>query len=148
MIFKFKLVENLIRLEETHFIKNQSFLNHFNKHVAKDYSTYFLEMEDELFEPTTPEQYDEYAHILSQEPVSTSDVDSDADVVGFVGTDNRIIKYRKSLSELVVYKAEKNDAVTISYYKLKTSPEHSRYRKIKNKYYLREIDPLDDFYNI
>jgi hypothetical protein len=47
-----------------------------------------------------------------------------------------------------VYKAEKDDTVTISYYKLKTTPDHSRYNKIKNKYYQREIDPLDDFYNI
>ena len=148
MIFRFKLTENLRPLSETHFIRNQNFFDHFNKHVAKNYKEYFLEVEDELFEPMSPDEYDEYAHELSQEPVYTSDIDSQHDVVGFVSKDSRIIKYRKSLSEIVVYKAEKDDAVTISYYKLRTTPNHSRYNKIKNKYYLREIDPLDDFYNI
>lgn len=148
MIFKFKLVENLMPLDETHFIRNQTFLDHFDKHVAKNYREYFLEVEDELFEPMSPDEYDEYAHKLSQEPVYTSNVDSSYDVIGFVSKDGRIIKYRKSLSEIVVYKAEKDDVVTISYYKLRTTPNHQRYKKIKNKYYLREIDPLDDFYNI
>ena len=134
MIFKFKLVENLIPLSETHFIRNQTFLDHFDKHVAKNYKEYFLEVEDELFEPMSPDEYDEYAHELSQEPVYTSDVDSSYDVVGFASKDGRLIKYRKSLSELVVYKAEKDDAVTISYYKLRTTPDHSRYNKIKNRF--------------
>ena len=143
----FELVEVLQCLKEAHFIRDNNFINHYEKHVSKDYSQYFLEFEDELFEPMTPDQYDEYAHILSQEPVYTSNVDSDYDVVGFVDSRGRILKYRKSLSELVVYVADKNDAATISYYKLKTTPNHDRYRRLINRYYKREIEPLDDYYN-
>jgi hypothetical protein len=33
--------------------------------VAKNYREYFLEVEDELFEPMSPDEYDEYAHELS-----------------------------------------------------------------------------------
>ena len=143
----FELVEVFNKLNETHFIRDDNFINHYDKHVSKDYNQYFLELEDELFEPMTQDEYDEYAHKLSQAPVFTSNVDSDYDVVGFVDDRGRILKYRKSLSELVVYVAEKDDAATISYYKLKTTPNHNRYRRLLNRYYKREIEPLDDYYN-
>ena len=58
MLFKFKLVENFSTqktLQETHFKKGDSFYRHFDKHVAKNYTEYFLEKEDELFEPMSPE---------------------------------------------------------------------------------------------
>ena len=116
---KFKVVEDFsdTPLYETHFQKNDAFYVHFDKHVAKNYSQYFREKEDELFEPMSPKQYDGYAHKLTQEPIYTSNVDSDDDVVGFVSSNDRIIKYRKSLSEVVVYVAKENDKATISYYK-------------------------------
>lgn len=150
MRFRFKLVENFSdnnRLNETHFVKNKSFYDHFDKHVAKNYSEYFLETEDELFEPMSPDQYDQYAHELSQEPIYTSDVDSGHDVVGFISSDGRIIKYRKSLSEIVVYVAKENDRTTISYYKLKTDDNHTRYRRLLSRWFIREYDPIDDYYN-
>lgn len=149
MKFKFKIIENLSKsiISETHFVRGVQFLNHFNKHVAKNYSEYFLETADELFEPMSPDEYDQYAHRLSQQPVYTSDVDSAFNVVGFVGKNNRLIKYNKLLSELVVYVADKDDAVTISYYKLKTTSDHSRYRRLLTNQYVRELEPLDDFYN-
>ena len=55
-------------------MKDSNFINHYEKHVAKSFPEYFAEERDELFEPMTPEEYDEYAHILSQEPVYTSSV--------------------------------------------------------------------------
>ena len=136
-------LKELDRLEETRFSKGNRD-RHYNIHVAKNYYDYFTDMSDELLDPMSPEEYDDYADELSKMPVRTSDINSPDNIVGYVTTDDRIVKYNKKTNELVVYKATKDDAATISFYK--TAGPGSYLRKIKRDYG-REIVPEDDYYN-
>lgn len=136
------------RLDETHFDKNSNFYRHYNDHVAKDYNEYFTETSDELFEPMTSDEYDNYADTLSKEVVNTSDYRASDDVVGFMSKSGRIIKYRKSLDEIVIYVCKEGNSKTITYYKAKSYPKHHRYRELLSRDYLRELTPEDDKYNI
>ena len=43
--------------------------------------------------------------------------------------------------------AKENDKTTISYYKLKTDNNHTRYRRLLSRWFVREYDPIDDYYN-
>ena len=138
-----EMMQELNRLDETHFSRN-NLERHYDQHVATDYYDYFMDETDELFDPISPEEYDMDADSLSKEPVKTSAVNSSDDVIGYVTIGGRIVKYRKSTGELVVYKATKDDAATISYYK--ASSPNSYLRKIKRDYG-REIFPEDDYYN-
>ena len=136
------------RLDETHFDRNSTFYRHYSEHVAKNYSEFFRETDDELFEPMTEDQYDQFADELTKEPVTTSDYRTSDNVVGFMSKSGRIIKYRKSLDEIVVYVCNKNDAKTVTYYKAKSHPKHHRYRELLSRDYLIELTPEDDKYNI
>ena len=134
-------------LFETHFTeRNGYFYDHYRRHVAADYNQYFRETEDSLFEPMTEDEYDEYAHQLSQQPVYSSDYDDAHNVIGFVTTDNRIVKFGKQLSEVVVYRADRWNPHTITYYKVAHARQRERYNSLMRDYF-REILPEDDYYN-
>lgn len=136
-------------LVETHFQdRSDHFYNHYREHVANNYDEYFRETTDEIFEPMTEDEYDNYAHELSQQPVYSSDYNDNHDVIGFVTTDGRILKFRKSLSDIVIYRADRWRQYTITYYKVNNNNQRNRYERLKNRDYLREIVPEDDYYNI
>lgn len=132
----------LDKLEETHF-ESPNLEIHHKQHVAKDLKTYLTDETDELFDPISKEEYDANADKLSKQPVYTSDLSSADDVVGFVTTKGRIVKYKKSTKEMVAYIAEKDNNATISYYRA----EPASYMRKKRNLYAREIKPDDDFYN-
>lgn len=132
------------RIDETRFSERNLNIHH-DRHTSKTWSQYFRDVDDELLEPMSKKEYDDSADELSKQPVYSSDLNSKYDVVGFVGTRGRIIKYRKSTNELVVYVADLNDAATITYYK---TGNNYRYKRLRDKEYLREIKPEDDYYNI
>lgn len=137
-----EVLRALDKLEETHF-EGPNLKRHHDAHVAKDFKTYFADETDELFDPISEEEYDIGADNLSKQPVYTSNLDSTDDVIGFVTTTGRIVKYRKSTKELVVYVAERDNNATISYYRA----EPASYMRKKRNLYGREIQPEDDFYN-
>lgn len=137
-------LEELNKLEETKFQNKMQGMNHHYKHTAMNWEEYVNDEGDELLEPMSYEEYDSYADELSKIPVNTSNINSKDDVVGFVTTDDRIIKARKSLRDIVVYKCRLNDQTTLSYYQAKDVKD--RYKRLL-KYYKREITPEDDFYN-
>lgn len=138
------------RLEETRF--RPSMINrHYNKHVAKDMHQYLFDDTDELFDPISEKEYDDEGDKLSKLPAYTSDYSSKDDVIGFVGLNNygeeNIYKFRKSQQDLIIYKADKDSAYTITYFKT-AGTGRAKYERLKRKHYLREIQPDDDFYNI
>ena len=141
--------EELNKLEETTF-RPSLIGKHYNKHVAKDLKQYLLDETDELFDPISEEEYDYDGDTLSKMTVNTSEYDSEDDVIGFVGLNNfneeNVYKFRKSESDLVIYRADKDAAYTITYFKA-SGDGRSRYERLKNKHYLRELNPEDDFYN-
>ena len=141
--------DELDKLEETTF-KPSSLNDHYNKHVAKDLKQYLLDETDELFDPISIEEYNNEGDKLSKIPVNTSEYNSDDDVIGFVGlgTHNKklIYKFRKSQGDLIIYKADKDAAYTLTYFKA-ASNGRVRYERLKRKHYLREITPEDDYYN-
>lgn len=47
----------------------------------------------------------------------------------------------------MIYVAKEDDRTTISYYKLKSDDNHTRYRRLLSKWFVREYDPIDDYYN-
>lgn len=134
-------------LDETKFIRNDKFYNHYKKHTANDFKEYFFETSDELLEPMSEDEYDDNADLLSKEPVYSSDINDSHDVVGFMTKSGAIIKYRKSMSEIVIYKAKEDWAHTLTYYKIKSYPPHHRYKELLSRDYGRELTPEDDKYN-
>lgn len=90
-------------LNETRFKRIVSFVQHYMKHVANSWSEYFFETNDEHFEPMSQDEYDDAADKLSKRRVRTSNVDSPDMCVGFVASNGRIVKYGKSLDEIVIY---------------------------------------------
>lgn len=135
-------------LNETHFSK-RNLDKHYNErhHVAKDWKEFYSEMADEILPPMTPEEYDERADEISKEVVKTSNANSDDTYIGFMGKNNRIVKYDTNTGELVVYVSESpSNSETITYYKSSTFNNHKRYRKLM-KDYVRELTPEDDKYN-
>ena len=150
MISIFEIFSKLNELDETYFDKSKLAAHH-AKHVAPTIRDYLFDLSDESLDPMTQEEYDERGNKLSQEPVYSSDYDSDEDVIGFYGVDDlgreSVYKFRKSTSELVIYYANYKSAKTVSYYKVQTSTQKQRYNKLKAKYYIRDILPEDDYYN-
>lgn len=135
-------------LNETRFLRDDRFVRHFEKHTAKSWSEYFFETKDELFEPMTQDEYDDFADELSKRCVFTSNVYTDDQYVGFVMDDGKILKYGKLLDEIVIYDAKTpNTTRTVTYYKLNHSRARKRYLAIKNKHYHREITSADDCNN-
>ena len=142
-MMKFKL------LDETHFARNDKFQQHYDNHVAKNYHDYFTEMEDELIEPMSIEEYDTNGDILSKAVVSSSDFNTNNRYVGFVMEDGRVLKCDKTLSEIVIYKSTSlTNSNTITYYKVASHRLKNRYEKLKSKHYSREITPEDDKFNL
>lgn len=140
---KFKL------LHETRFAKTNTFKHHYDRHVAKDYNQYFSELENELIEPMSMDEYDDNGDILSKVTVKTSDFNTDDRYVGFVMDNGRILKCDKELSEIVIYKsASPKDNNTITYYKVDSFRLDDRYQRLKRKHYFRDIIADDDKYNI
>ena len=133
-------------LSET-FLKGKNLDNHYEKHVAKSWVDYIDDETDELFDPTSKEEYNTLGDALTKQKVRTSDTNSPDRFVGYVTKDGKIVKYDKETNELVVYVAKYGDQATISYYKTKSGPEHKSYNKKKERDYGREIEPVDDYYN-
>lgn len=140
----------LTRVSETYF-RPTSLQHHYDKHVSKDIYQYLVDETDELFDPISKDEYNNEGDRLSKTPVYTSDYNSDYDVIGFVGLNNfgeeNIYKFRKSQRDLVIYKADKDAAYTITYFKAEGDGKQ-RYERLKRKHYLREITPKDDYYNV
>lgn len=107
-------------LDEAKFTKN-GLAKHYAKHVDHEDAP-----DDEKFENMEPYQYENRAEELSNAKAGKSD--SDDDIVGFIATDGRINKYRRSTQELVVYST---DGTIISFYK---ANEGSYRRKVKRKF--------------
>lgn len=140
---------NKTRLDETRFERNDSFYDHYDRHVAKNWPEYFMEQEDELFEPMSEDDYDDAADFLSKQKVTTSRANGPERFVGFVTKDGRILKYGKELDEIVVYVAKSpSNAKTITYYKMSHGRANRRYQKLLSRDYAREITPEDDKYNV
>lgn len=142
-----KVKSQQTKLTETRFDRNRAFDDHFDKHVAKDWRTYFLERQYELLPPMEKSQYDEAADLLTKQQVITSDIESNNRYVGFVTESGRILKYDKTTYELVLYVCNSTEACTITYYHC-GGINHARYKRIFNREYAREITPEDDMYNI
>ena len=136
-------------LDETHFIRNDKFKDHYDNHVAKDYYQYLTDTSEESLEPMSMDDYDNNGDILSKAKVDTSDFDKASRYVGFVMQDGRILKCDKLLNEIVIYicKSPKNQA-TITYYQVTSYKLKNRYERLKAKHYHRDIIPNDDKYNI
>lgn len=123
---------------------------HYRDHVAKDYKTYFSDLGGDLFDPEmTPEDYDREANELSQQPVTTSKLGSRDRYIGFMGKDDRIYKYDKKTGQFVVYKAiSPTNQGTITFFSTGGPYNgHSNYKRAVYNYYVRELEPLDDYYN-
>ena len=136
-------------LNETRFKRNDSFVQHYLKHVANSWSEYFFETTDEHFEPMSQDEYDDAADKLSKRRVRTSNVDSPDMYVGFVASNGRIVKYGKSLDEIVIYVSKSPvNSNTVTYYKLNHLRAKRRYNELKAKDYVREINEMDDKYNV
>lgn len=137
-------------LDETHFRKDK-LDSHYDNHVSKNSIQYLLDFRDELFEPMDKETYDKNGDELSKQKVNSSNYESQDDVIGFVGKNNVgeecVYKFRKSTSDLVIYKSNKNFAYTLTYFKVSTESQKERYNKLKRKHYLRDVTPEDDLYN-
>jgi hypothetical protein len=133
-------------LTETKFIRDTKFKDHIDKHVAKDWNTYYFERNFELLPPMSEDEYDESADILSKKPVRTSNIDSEDRYVGFVCKSGKIIKYDKLLRDLVIYVCNPSVARTVTYYQC-NSLQHNRYKRLFEREYAREITPEDDKYN-
>lgn len=145
-----KIIKNkpvAAELNETKFIRNDKFKDHVDKHVAKDWQAYYSDRSFELLPPMTDDEYDEAADTLTKKPVYTSNVDSEDRYVGFVSKSGKIVKYDKTLSEMVIYACDKTSANTITYYQC-SGFTHARYKRIFDREYAREITPDDDKYNI
>lgn len=137
------------KLNETHFIRNDKFKDHYDNHVAKDYYQYLTDTSEESLEPMSINDYDNNGDILSKAEVITSDFDEAKRYVGFVMQDGRILKCDKLLNEIVIYvcKSPHNQA-TITYYQVAPYRIKQRYEKLKAKHYDRDIVSDDDKYNI
>ena len=145
-----KIIKNkpvLADLNETKFIRNDKFKDHVDKHVAKDWNTYYFDRSFELLPPMDEDEYDDAADILTKKPVSTSDINSEDRYVGFVSKSGKIVKYDKILGEMVIYICHKTASSTITYYQC-NGLTHNRYKRILDREYDREITPDDDKYNI
>ena len=93
--------------------------------------------------------YNKNGHMLTKEPVYSSSLTDSHDVVGYMSVSGRIVKYKKSTGELVIYVAKKDDQATISYYlTLGAEDGHKRYLSLLSRDYLRELMPEDDMYNV
>ena len=135
-------------INETRFAKNDSFKHHYDRHVAKDYKHYFNEIENELIEPMSMDDYDNNGDALSKITIKTSDFFSKDRYVGFVMNDGRILKCDKLLSEIVIYISKSpSNSNTITYYKADNFRLKERYLRLKKKHYNREITPEDDKFN-
>lgn len=135
-------------ISETHFNKYgaKNITYHHSKHVAKDLGQYlFDDDKGELLPPMELIEYDMEAHKLSLQPVKTSDINSEDDVVGFVNTADRVVKYRKSLNDLVMYKVDTAHPFTVTYYATDCLANNDRYIRMLAKEYKREISDRDEY---
>lgn len=113
------------KVNETFFSKDE-LEQHFEKHVKPEPN----ELEFSVEDYATKEEYDNGGDWLTKQRVGKSD--SDADLVGFITTDDRILKYNKKTHELVIYVASpKQGYETISFYKV---PLYRYKSKLRNQF--------------
>lgn len=136
-------------IDETYFNKANLKVHH-DKHVAKDESDYIenKHVANKKFPNMSKKEYNRKGHLLSQQPVYGSELSDSHDVIGFMNINGRLVKYRKSTGELVIYVAERSNQATVSYYlTLGAEDGHKRYKNLLKRDYLREIIPEDDYFN-
>ena len=142
-----KKLSEKAELSETKFHRNNNFDTHYAKHVASDWTTYFLERKYELLPPMTKDEYDDEADLLTKRQVNTSDLEAADRYVGFVTESGRIVKYDKNLGALVIYVSNSVEACTVTYFQC-NGFTHARYKRIFDREYEREITTDDDKYNV
>lgn len=130
-------------LDETYFIPSK-LRPHWEKHVAPNWKIYIEDESEELLDPMTMEEYDDYGDELSKKIIKTSNLNSSDRYVGFVETTGEIVKYDKATNVLIIYTARPDFQATFSLYKTK---DDDRYRRLIKKTYSREYTPEDDEYN-
>ena len=140
---KFKVVEAFFDRENF----EDKFIKHYEKHVAKDWPTYWLETKKDYIEPISEDEYADIAHELSIQPVKSSDINSGDRYIGFFGKDNATYKYDTLMHEIVIYSSNPHTNYIVTFYKLNSDFSHYKYNKMKAKYYKGEILPYNELYN-
>lgn len=136
--------ESLENLDETHFSPNYG-REHYNKHVAKDLTQYLVtDLDNDLIDPISYEEYDREADELSKQIVRTSRTDRGERYIGFRSKDGKNIKFDTETNMLVVYVTDVSTPFTVSYYLV---PDIKTYLIRLHRDYLRELTPEDDIGN-
>lgn len=90
----------------------------------------------------SPAEFDAFAHNIAITPTTTSDIDSDDDVIGFRCkglADGEFFKYQKSTNAMVIFSLGSNGEIIT-----KTCYKKKNYQTAKERNYLREITPEEN----
>ena len=114
---------------------------HFEKHVQPNgINPQTGEEEFNIEDIPDADTYERLADKLALTPCNTSDYHKDDTILGFVGTDDKTVKFNRKTREMVVYRPDKsisNGVRLITYY---IASGLSRYLELKYRSYASEIE--------
>lgn len=147
---KLKILSDEEFLDETYFPNKKSLQKHYDDHVAKTMNGYNKNGGKTLFPPMSMQDYDDLGDTKSKENVTSSNLNSPDDCIGFVQKSGDIVKYNRKNNTVVVYNTNPPKPHTVTFYKVKND---NKYRNLMagngdpGRGYARDYKPEDDINN-